>query len=89
MDNFDFDKVHKCMTKLNWKWVKHESNTFEIPDISKIREEARRLLKECINRKNIKTSCWMVSCGGFKAQIDFDEGILNLEFIVADWESFI
>ena len=90
MDNFDFDKVHECMTKLNWKWVNNKSNTVRIPDKSEIREEARRLLKECIDRNHIKnSSCWMVSCGGFKAQIDLNEGWLILEFIVADWESFI
>lgn len=77
MDFFDFDKVHKVMTMLDWKWALN--NGLEIPDKSIIRKHARRLLKEVlINKKN--EEYYYISSGGFKATWQYDE--LNLEFIL-------
>lgn len=73
MTAFNFEKVHKAMTALNWTW-RDEG----VPTISQLKETARRLLKESSENEfgNIMT-------GGFKAEYHKD-GEFTLEFILAD-----
>jgi hypothetical protein len=42
MDRFDFDRVHKAMVALNWKWV--GAGTSEVPSKYDLKRQARRLL---------------------------------------------
>lgn len=87
MDNFDFDKVHKAMEALDWEWVKDGYDKdkpmleqMSVPDVSTIRRQARRHLKEVI-----EGNLYAVGTGGLKAT--WHEGVLSLEFILAEWEA--
>jgi hypothetical protein len=56
---FDFDKVHKYMTDINWTWY-HEGG---VPSIPELKRTAVRLLVEAVEDKTEITS---VGTGGFR-----------------------
>jgi hypothetical protein len=78
MDHFNFDKVAKVMTFLEWKWISAEDG---IPSVGEIRQSARRLLKDAIKNKTT------IGTGGFRAI--YDDGYLHLEFILTEFDSSI
>ena len=78
MDHFDFGIVHKAMTANNWKWVLDDGIHYEVPDESRLRQVARRLITHAI-KDNISTST-----GGFCVTIDTD--CIKLEFILSEYE---
>lgn len=85
MEDFDFQKVHGVMEKLDWKWA---MSKYGVPTIEEMKTEAKRLLIDaCVER-----TC--VSTGGFRAvyeecsQGDPDPYI-GLEFIIEDCEGFV
>ena len=80
MDWFDFDKVHKVMKTLKWSWVGTADN---IPSMGEIRERARQLLIEAIEINS------NVSTGGFYVTYNPYDNYLQLQFIVADWDTTI
>lgn len=87
MDYFDFDKVHECMDALGWEWIDEpinlkelNKNTYSIPDVGTIRKHARRLLRQVIEE-----NVYRVATGGLQAT--WHDGVLSLEFIVAEWEA--
>jgi hypothetical protein len=84
MDNFNFDRVEKAMKATNWTWGGAENG---IPTQSELRQRARSLLKE-VSTKNVTEDSfrWYIATGGFKATKYYD-GELELEFIMASWES--
>ena len=81
MDSFDFDKVHKVMVFLNWKWA-NGNGGLEVPEKYELRSEARRLLKMAIEEKTT------VSTGGFIAEYTEKEksGWMDLKFVVSKWD---
>jgi hypothetical protein len=92
IENFDFDKCHRAMEVLNWKWV-----VVGVPTVEIIKERAKRRLDDVVEMINDKTEKkrsgvdYFVSSGGLKAtgwinrygQIE----ALRLEFILTDWDS--
>ena len=77
MDCFDFEKVHSCMVALNWHWF----SAGGVPEKHEIRSSARGILRECIAGRSYGT-------GGFYASINKEDGVLSLQFIVADWDAY-
>jgi hypothetical protein len=77
MDNFDFERVHQCMTALDWTW--HDSDG--VPDKATLRRSARRLLRGCVARGG-------GGSGGFQTHIDREEGSLSLSFVVEEWDAY-
>jgi hypothetical protein len=83
MDEFDFDKVHRVMEMLEWKWASAVESGDDIPTKPELRRFARNFLKECAERKE------SASTGGFS--VDYREGVeyetkwvnLNLTFQIA------
>lgn len=70
LEHFDFSKVHRVMTLLNWKWL-----DIGTPDIKKLKDTAKDLLERADS---------VISTGGFKASID-DDNCLQLEFVISDF----
>ena len=79
MDVFDFDKVHKVMEFLQWRWADEG-----VPDKYYIRSEARRLLKYAIENKSD------VATGGFivKYYPPDNNSVewIKLAFELEDWD---
>lgn len=76
LDEFDFDKVHKVMVSLDWKW----HSTDGVPAIADLRRMARSLLKQVVESKGLHS----VGSGGFTAYMH--HGLLGLRFDVASHE---
>ena len=91
--HFDFEKVYKTMTALNWKWFDKAA----VPTITELKESAEQRLNDAIEQvidpKNTEHHDigWISASGGFKAMAwKNEDGTLariQLEFIVADWDA--
>ena len=85
ISEFDFIKVHKVMTLLNWTWY----NTNGVPKIGYIVLTARQKLIDCYDKLIISATeneCWIDS-GGFKAKsFKTNHGKIefSLEFILEE-----
>jgi hypothetical protein len=84
MDRFDFEKIHKCMQALNWKWRGEEVT---VEDLKICAEQLINYIKRDIEA-GVDGAWLSVSTGGFKATGHLIQGDwrLTLEFIVAQWE---
>lgn len=80
MDSFDFERVHKTMVALDWGWATDEM-TIEVPDIKRIRSEARSMMKRCLETCTEEGTG--VGTGGFTAMFHGDG--LTLRFVVEDY----
>lgn len=79
MDNFDFEKVRKCMKALGWNWETCHNGT---PEVRDLRRGARKVLTAAAEKKNN-----VVGCGGFWAENDQDN-CLTLRFVVEEWNGY-
>ena len=97
LDNFDFDKVHKTMTFLDWKWVSYSEGTCEVPSISRMIRTAQQYLEmayDGLEKIDHNEHSYMVGSGGFDAQakrypagLDKPDILLTLSFNLAQWEA--
>lgn len=82
MKNFDFERVHRCMTSLGWEWVGPPK---AVPTIDQLRETAEELLKEVAETSSVDdVRC--VQTGGFEAWSLHNA--LVLKFVVTKREAF-
>lgn len=79
MDNFNFEKVHKVMTFLNWTWYNLETMKEYIPTIQEIRSSARDRLKTVLLEKY-----GYCESGGLVAR-KYDDDTISLEFKIESW----
>jgi len=80
LDNFDFVRVNRVMTSLEWKWFDAK---FGIPTIDELKSQAVRMLNDiCDSDANNGDS---ISTGGFKVIMRND--YLELEFILENYTS--
>ena len=83
MDNFDFNKVETVMKATNWTWA----STHGVPVEHELRKQARELLKSVSQHYVSQLGFrYAISTGGFKATKYYD-GELELEFIMAKWDT--
>ncbi len=76
IENFDFVRVHKAMTALNWEWY-----GIGVPTEQQLKDKARSLLIEMMNQdREIKH----LSTGGFAC--DYKDGTISLKFVVYDYD---
>ena len=72
LNDFDFKRVHRCMTAMNWTW--HEKS---VPSIEQLQECARELLRDCKRKRG-----HALSTGGFQASCDGSH--LSLTFLIEE-----
>lgn len=86
IENFNWDKAHKVMKFLDWKWLGED----ESPSHGKLMLHASKLLNDTYDKAlENKGETVSIMTGGLKATAQRDEeGIyrLNLEFILTWWE---
>lgn len=68
ISTFDFDKVHKVMTFLNWTW-----HFKEVPDLHELKSKAQQLLedacKKCLgHEKTSRDIPYIIMTGGFRIE---------------------
>ena len=87
MDNFDFDKVHEAMSLLGWRWWIRETDSLDIPDIPRLRNRARGLMKEAMNSTQPE---YDIATGGFQVHKETIEGevFLSLSFVLTEWNNY-
>lgn len=86
LNEFEFEKVHKVMNVLDWKWAKKIPT--HIPSVSELKEEASRQLFECLEYSEIHKEDWSVSSGGFEAHSYYEDGNIvdfSLKFIITEY----
>lgn len=74
LDNFDFEKVHRVMSYLNWTW-----RNDGVPSVDYLKNEVRKLIVEALTSEDIEYS-YHIATGGFDIRIEVD----NLDFGVPD-----
>lgn len=84
MRDFNFEKVHKVMEMLDWKWA---MTKFGVPTIEELKGEARRLLVEAANEET------QVATGGLRAVYEKNgasdpDPFISLEFVLEECEGF-
>jgi len=81
MDRFDFDKVHKVMTFLDWTWAWEGT----VPSVETLKAEAYRQLSTAIDvyvQQGEPKTGMTVASGGFQASVvTFVTGKPKLELL--------
>lgn len=87
MDRFDFERVHTAMRFLDWKWA-HPKDGLKVPNLSKIKETAQRLLNQvALAAMNAPEQEHVRATGGFWASADGTG--LWLKFVLTDWDEWL
>lgn len=84
MEDFDFDRVHRIMVNLDWKWDIGDGE-MTIPSIYRIMKKAEGLLTSAASHygENENYSC---GSGGFMAHLDGTT--LTLQFVLTETTSY-
>ena len=86
LDEFDFERVQRVMTFLDWKYA----DSKEVPDTQTLRKKARKYLIEAAKealQKNCEFTC---STGGFRyeAKLYPDNFVwLRMSFTIEEWDN--
>ncbi len=83
MEDFDFDRVHKVMVFLDWRWS-IENGERTVPSLYRLMKTADSLLRDCAQYYGDKEFHAMGTCG-FMASLD--DGNLTLQFILTETTS--
>ena len=92
MNNFDFEKVHRVMTVLDWKWALVDSEHTAVPDIQHLRDTARNMLTECASRARKVSGQFNIGSGGFHAHAEYEPSngkvYQKLAFELTNWDNY-
>ena len=88
LDEFDFERVHKVMTFLDWTWADGG-----VPDVLALRRNCRKYLQEVVRgaleREN-EGGQYVMASGGFRFESwVYPDGFLwlRMSFDIADWDN--
>lgn len=84
MENFDFDRVHRVMVNLDWKWVIGDGET-TVPSIYRLTRNAERLLREAAQHYG-EEEFYSCGTGGFMAHLEGEK--LTLQFILSTMTTY-
>jgi hypothetical protein len=79
IEYFEWDKVHKAMIALDWKW--HKDGGEEVPTLGRIINRAKSLLKDAYSRKSTNGTV------GFYATYHPEENYFELIFQLESWST--
>ena len=89
---FDFEKAHKVMTVLEWKWCKQR----DVPTIHEIKKEVTRRLFDYIiqlkEKEEDTVNSFYTHSGGFKITGSKKNGVIQhieLSFVVVEWMTYL
>lgn len=84
MDWFDFGKVEEVMQALDWEWFGAEEG---VPNQAELRIASRNLLNSAWDDSVVRGVSTTHGSGGFYAKADAYQDYLELNFVVASWET--
>ena len=88
VENFDWEKTHKAMSLLEWRWV----NTITddgVPTIGNLMVTAVRLLHDAYDGAMKEKETYQCGTGGLQAIAYVDKGELyrlELKFVLTEWD---
>ena len=77
LNGFDFEKAHKAMEAVDWKWYHDEDGSMCVPTVYQMINHARKLLEKIVTEPN--TKC--LASGGFWVKKE-DADYITLQFVV-------
>ena len=86
LNEFDFERVHKVMTFLDWKYA----DSKEVPDAQYLRKNACKYLIEAAKEALQKNCEFISSTGGFRYEAKlYEKGFLwlRMSFIIEEWDN--
>jgi hypothetical protein len=86
LDEFDFYRVHKIMTFLDWKY----SDDKNVPTIETLRKNARKYLMEATKEALQKDCEFVCGTGGFRYEAKlYEHGYLwlRMAFEIESWDN--
>ncbi len=86
IDNFDFFKIEKVMSYLNWTWYNFNYGKTYFPSITQLKDCARKLLDEALTLGVETKKDGFISTAGFKAEYLYKIKLLRLTFYIEDFE---
>ncbi len=90
MNQFDFNKVHKCMKLMDWKWgiFSKESApniTYNVPTLENIKNSAKDLITTVIiSYLRTKTSGF-TGTGGLEIFYNHQQDYIEIKFVLTEW----
>jgi hypothetical protein len=90
MDYFNFEKVHKVMTFLEWKWYNSYTAT-GVPSIPELRTFAREQIWYAVNTmQRLNETEYTTFCGGLQTRTWIEDGkiYVSIQFILEGWDNF-
>ena len=92
---FNFEKVHKTMQVLDWKWYHPGEDGTKVPTFNEIKTRAKTLLQEAAESAVLTKDEYVIGTGGFRAEAKYypkQEGKksflwVRLAFILEDWDN--
>ena len=86
IDNFDFEKVHRVMVQMDWKWFGLNEG-MAVPSVQRLRSKARKYLEYLVS-----SDCECITSGGLCARKYIDPEYsenngLELSFVLTKSES--
>lgn len=85
LDEFDFERVHKVMTFLDWTW-----SDGGVPDILALRRNCRKYLQEVVRGALEHNGFYITATGGFRYESKlYEDGFLwlRMSFTIEDWDN--
>lgn len=84
MEDFDFDRVHRVMVNLDWKWNIGDGE-MTVPSSYRLTKYAERLLRDVAQHYGDEEP-YSCGSGGFTAYLDGET--LTLQFILSEMTSY-
>ena len=84
MEDFDFDRVHRVMVNLDWKWDIGDGE-MTVPSSYRLTKKAESLLRDAAQHYRDK-EFYSCGSGGFAAHLDGET--LTLQFILTEMTSY-
>lgn len=88
LDEFDFDRVHKVMFFLDWKY----SDSNDVPTVQELRKNARKYLQLVAQEALSCNGEYITGTGGFRYEAKVYENEdnflwLRMSFCVEEWDN--
>ena len=93
VEHFNWDRVHKAMVALDWRWASEDVDDYGVPTLGAIFKCAIDLLHRAYDGAEIHREDYMAGTGGFRAQAYVDSDTkeiieLKLAFELCSWEYY-
>jgi hypothetical protein len=80
LEDFNFEKVHKAMTSLDWAWLTYQ----RVPTEKEIKKCAENLLEDALKQSyENKGKGFYCATGGLKAFVKVKSSFVELEFVIS------